>query len=55
MRAAKTSMPKTKSNARKSKPAKRNGTRKHKWSTKGLPKISEKAAKELWDHERGVR
>lgn len=26
-----------------------------KWSTKGLPKISEEAATELWDEERGVR
>ena len=26
-----------------------------KWSTKGLPKISEEAAAELWDDERGVR
>ena len=26
-----------------------------KWSIKGLPKISEEAAAELWDEERGVR
>ncbi len=36
-------------------PAKKPRKTRDKWSTAGLPKISEEAAAELWDPDRGVR